>query len=74
MMGNYSTYYSYNNLWNILWLVFLIGVIALIVCLIYKFTKFGKESESPINILQKRYAKGEINKKQFDEIKKELMG
>jgi len=72
MMGNYPTYYGYNNFWNILWLVSLIGVIALIVWLIYKFTRKGKESETPINILQKRYAKGEINKKQFDEMKKEL--
>jgi len=72
MMGNYPTYYGYNNFWNILWLVFLIGVIALIVWLIYKFTKRGEESETPISILQKRYAKGKINKKQFDEMKKEL--
>ena len=72
MMGNYPAYYGYNNFWNVLWMVFLIGAIALIVWLIYKFTKKGKESETPINILQKRYAKGEINKKQFDEMKKEL--
>ena len=72
MMGNYPTYYGYNNFWNILWLVFLIGIIALIVWLIYKFTKRGEESETPISILQKRYAKGKINKKQFDEMKKEL--
>jgi len=72
MMGNYPTYYGYNSFWNILWLIFLIGVIVLIIWLIYKFTKKGKESETPINILQKRYAKGEINKKQFDEMKKEL--
>ena len=72
MMGNYQEYYGYNNFWNILWLIFLIGVIVLIIWLIYKFTKKGKESETPINILQKRYAKGEINKKQIDEMKKEL--
>ena len=72
MMGNYPTYYGYNNFWNILWLIFLIGIIVLIIWLIYNFTKKGKESETPINILQKRYAKGEINKKQFDEMKKEL--
>ena len=72
MMGNYPTYYGYNSFWNILWLIFLIGIIVLIIWLIYNFTKKGKESETPINILQKRYAKGEINKKQFDEMKKEL--
>ncbi len=72
MMGNYPIYYGYNNFWNIFWLFFLIGIIALIVWFIYKFTKRGKESETPISILQKRYAKGKINKKQFDEMKKEL--
>ena len=72
MMGNYLTYYGYDNLWSILWLIFLIGVTALIIWLIYRFTKKGKESETPIGILQKRYAKGEINRKQFDEMRKEL--
>jgi len=72
MMGNYPSYYGYNSFWNILWIVFLIGAVALIVWLIYKFTKKHEESETPISILQKRYAKGEISKKQFDEMKKEL--
>ncbi len=74
MMGNYPAYYGYNSFWNILWQIFLIGVIALIIWLIYKLTKKGKESETPIDILQKRYAKGEISKKQFNEMKKELKG
>ena len=74
MMGNYPAYYGYNGLWNILWPIFLIGMIALIIWLIYKFAGKWKESETPINILQKRYAKGEINKKQFEEMKKELRG
>ena len=74
MMGSYPTYYSYgyNSFWNIPWLIFLIGLIALIIWIIYKLTRKGKESETPINILQKRYAKGEINKKQFEEMKKEI--
>ena len=74
MMGNYPSYYSYgyNSFWNILWSIFLIGVIALVIWFIYKLTKKGKGSETPINILQKRYAKGEINKKQFEEMKKEM--
>ncbi|MBI4447585.1 SHOCT domain-containing protein [Candidatus Woesearchaeota archaeon] len=69
IMGNDQAYYGYNSFWNILWPIFLIGVIALIIWLVHKK---GKESETPINILQKRYAKGEINKKQFEEMKKEL--
>jgi len=72
MTGNYSAYYGYNSFWNILWLIFLMGVIVLIIWLIYNFTKKGKESETPINILQKRYAKGDISKKQFETMKKEI--
>jgi len=74
MMGNYPAYYGYNNFWNILWLIFLIGVIVLIIWFIYKFTKKGKKSETPINILKRRYASGEITKKEFEEMKKELNG
>ena len=72
MMGNYSSYYGYNNFWGILWIVFLIGAVALIVWLIYKFTKKYEDSETPISILQKRYARGEINKKQFEKMRWEL--
>ncbi|MBI2548183.1 hypothetical protein HYW21_02430 [Candidatus Woesearchaeota archaeon] len=75
MMGSSPSYYGYgyNGFWNIIVsLIFLVGTIALIIWLIYKFTKKGKESETPMTILQKRYAKGEINKKQLDEMKKEL--
>ena len=75
MMGDYPTYYSYgyNSFLNIFWLIFLIGLITLIIWIIYKFTRKEEESETPISILQKRYAKGKINKKQFEEMKKEIM-
>src|SRR3989344_2890361 len=75
MMGNnpmnFGYGYSYLGFWNIAWLLFWIGIIVLIIWLIYKFI-IKKETETPINILQKRYAKGEINKKQFEEMRKEM--
>ena len=33
----------------------------------------GRESEGPSEILKRRYAKGEITKDEFDQIKKDLL-
>ncbi len=73
MMGSnpFGYGYGYWSFWNIIWSLFWIGLIVLVIWLIYKFI-IKKEIETPINILQKRYAKGEINKKQFEEMKKEV--
>jgi len=73
MMGNnpFGYGYGYWSFWNIIWSLFWIGLIVLVIWLIYKFI-IKKETETPINILQKRYAKGEINKKQFEEMKKDV--
>jgi len=74
MMGNYPQYYNYGygSFWNGLWIIFLIGAIIFVIWIIYAFTRKAKEPETPINILQKRYAKGEISKKQFEDMKKEI--
>ena len=72
MMGNWG-YSGYWDFWNIIWLLFWIGIIISVVWLIYKFIiKKEAVSETPINILKKRFAKGEISKKQFEEMKKEI--
>jgi len=75
MMGNYQPYYSYNNYgyWNLLWIVFLVAIIIIIALMIYKFrVKKVFSSGTPLNILKKRFARGEITKKQFDDIKRDL--
>ena len=75
MMGNnpVGSGYSYWGFWNVIWLLFWIGIIVLIILLICKFILKRKAiSVTPLEILKKRYAKGEITKKQFEKMKKEL--
>ncbi|HZX44687.1 MAG TPA: SHOCT domain-containing protein [Candidatus Nanoarchaeia archaeon] len=68
MMGNYPTY-AYYGLGSIFSLI-LIGAIGLIIWLIYRLTR----REASIDILKRRYAKGEISKKEFEDMKKEIRG
>ncbi|MBR9690685.1 hypothetical protein GOV08_03290 [Candidatus Woesearchaeota archaeon] len=49
-------------------------VIWLIVWLINKDKEPITQRKSPLEIVKRRYAKGEINKKQFEDMKKELRG
>jgi len=61
--------------------IFWIVMIAIIVWAVTLFTNKSRsensnnfvEKETPLSILKKRYAKGEITKEQFDEMKKDLM-
>jgi len=78
MMGNYPTSYDYSNYgyWNILWMLFFAAVIFLIALIIaWIIRRFGIKntaSETPLTILRKRFVKGEITKKEFEGMKKEI--
>ena len=73
MMGGYPTSYDYSNYgyWNIFWIVLFAAVILLIVWIIHRFG-IKTASETPLTILKTRFAKGEITKKEFEGMKKEL--
>ncbi|MBD3378804.1 SHOCT domain-containing protein [candidate division KSB1 bacterium] len=65
--------------WGGMWFgwVFWIIVIGLVVYAIVRATTGRQQTsqssnETPLDILKKRYAKGEINKEQFEEMKKNL--
>ncbi len=58
-----------------MWLIFLIAIGLLIYFFIQAQKTKGQtptENESPLDILKKRYAKGEINKEDFERMKGDL--
>jgi putative membrane protein len=61
--------------WGIIMMLFWAAVLLLVVLLVAKNLNGNNKvngSESALSIAQQRYAKGDITKKQFDEIKKDL--
>lgn len=79
--GNMGGYGNMMNSGNGVIIMGIIGILVLVVlvALIYFLLKnsgtdrFGPTSkETPLDILKKRYSRGEITKSQFEEIKKDL--
>jgi putative membrane protein len=60
--------------WWIFGVVFWGGLIALVVWGVTRLTKRGDTASKrdPLDIAKERYAKGEITKKEFEQIKKDL--
>ena len=69
-MGFGSGYGMYFGMF--FWIVILIGIVALVMWAIQKSggTNVVVEKESALDILKKRYAKGEIDKEEFEERKR----
>lgn len=56
----------------ILMILFWIAIVLLIIWIIQQFTKHKEDKESALDILERRFAKGEISKKEYLERKKTL--
>ncbi len=56
----------------IFWILVIIGIVFLIK-LVLPGTKGEGKTETALDILKKRYAKGEINKEEYEEKKKDLL-
>ena len=70
-----------NNVSVVVWIInfllivlFFGGIIALIVWAVMRLTKHDTPvvKQTPLDIAKERYAKGEINKEQFEQLKKDL--
>jgi putative membrane protein len=56
------------------WGLVIAAVIAVTIAITRKKDGGGPEGESAMEILKKRYAKGEISKEEYDALKKDISG
>ena len=80
--GNFMMGYGWNNIggWGgfgpgwifmiIFWILIILAVVVLVRYL--GGTRQSGADKTPMDILKERYAKGEIDKKEFEEMKKDL--
>lgn len=54
------------------WLVVLVAIIYVVIRLFKSHESNTNQNTDPVDIAKKRYAKGEITKEQFEQLKKDL--
>lgn len=62
-----------NSAWDWLFMLLMMGLLIVGVVLTVRLVSGGGNSNDALNTLKHRYAKGEISKKQFEEMKKDIM-
>jgi len=73
MMGDYGMGWVGGIFMILFWIVVIVGIVFLIRWLVQSTRGGAGSGESPLDILKRRYAKGEINKKEFEQKKKDLL-
>ena len=74
----YWGYDAFNIFGSVLMLIFWVALVMAVIIFVKHFGRSGGwrgyslQGESPLDILKQRYAKGEIDKKEFEEKKKDL--
>ncbi len=76
-------YYGYGSEWGymgifgwlfmiVFWALIIVGIVALVRAISGNDTGHHRGGNSPLDILKERYAKGEIDRKEFEAKKKDL--
>jgi uncharacterized membrane protein len=74
-MGGYGHMMNFSGGGLLMWILFLVLVGVLVYFLVkapYTRSPRPLSHETPLDILKRRYAQGEITKQQFDEMKRDL--
>jgi len=67
--------YTCSRGWSLLfWILVIFGAIVLVRWLLERDKKTSESGENPLEILKRRYAKGEINRDEFEQKKRDLLG
>ena len=72
-MGDWGHMMGYDCGGGFMWLIFLV-LVGIVIYFLFQSSKGSNGSiiETPLDILKKRYAKGEIEKEEFEQKKKDL--
>ncbi|MDW7774512.1 MAG: SHOCT domain-containing protein [Desulfobulbaceae bacterium] len=76
MMHWYNNFHGYNMVHPLGWIVMIIFwvFIILFIIILIKNSRHSAETkkETPLDIIKRRYAEGEISKEEFEQLKKDL--
>jgi len=73
MMGGYGMGWFGAIIMFAFWIAVIVGIVFLIRWLVVSARGGGGAGESALEILKRRYARGEIDKKEFEQKKKDLL-